>query len=389
MKKIAILGCNEPQIPLIKKAKQMGLSTVVLSQNDTKLTDGIDKFYKVDFQNYDKLTEILSLEKINGICSIVSEQAVIPIAIICKKLNLSGITPRSAHICTNKILLKRAFSLSSMLTPKYLIADIDEPVSEIDQKCQKIHYPVVLKPKNLCSSQGILFIKDTDDLIKKYTYLKKYVSSDYLIEKYIDGESFGLEVFVNDGNVIFILPVGNISLSCEMIDIPIGHYTPYHEIKKSYYDTINRLIENFIKICDIRNSFLTIDCRIKENKIYFLEVGLRCGGVLLPQLMSNYYGINVYEYIINQCLGNNNINFILNNNTSNIAAGFLVSPNYKNINSNFITNADILEAKLYKRKVIIDTYIGNFYKLGHIVLKSNDSIPAKDKLSELTQKILH
>lgn len=388
MKKIAILGCSDPQIPLINTAKKMGLRTIVLSPNTFNYSECIDEFYQVDFHNYDKMIEILLPKRIDGVCSIVSEQAVIPTAIICDRLKLSGITKKSAHICTNKILLKKAFSLSSMPTPDYIIADVNEPISVIDEKCKSIHYPVVIKPKNMCSSKGVLFIKDTNDLIDKMDYFRKFATSDFLIEKYIDGESFGLEVLVNDGKILFILPVGNISLTCEMIDIPIGHYTPFDSVSKLNISMIRNAIIKFIDICKIRNSFLTIDCKITNGGIFFLEVGLRCGGVLLPQLISHYYGFNIYECIIKQSLGNNDVHILMNN-SCDVATTFLISQKYRNIYSEFINNEDVLEMCIYRDKQrTIETYFGNYYKLGHIVLKSTNNLPAKDQLDQLVKQLL-
>ena len=389
MKKIAILGCSDPQIPLINTAKKMGLRTIVLSPNEINCSEYIDEFYQVDFHDYDKMIEILLPRKIDGVCSIVSEQAVIPTAIICDRLGLLGIAKKSAHICTNKILLKKCFSFLSIPSPDYIIADVNNPISVIDKKCKSIHYPVVIKPKNLCSSKGVLFLKDTNDLIDKFDYFRKFVKSDFLIEKYIDGESFGLEVLVNDGKIIFILPVGNISLSCEKIDIPIGHYTPFGRINKLNISMITNAIMKFIDICEIRNSFLTIDCKITDDYIYFLEVGLRCGGVLLPQLISHYYGFNVYECIIKQCLGNNDVQIMTNNNVD-IATTFLISQKYRNIYSDFINRDSIMEMCIYRDKSrTIDTYFGKYYQLGHIVLKSTGNLPAKDQLDKIVTQLLH
>ena len=304
MKKIAIIYSGENQKPLVQKVISMGYSMVVLTTSQSLTIPISCKCYNISSRGYWDVINICKSESIHGICSVASEWAVVPMAHICEALGLPGITVQLAKICTNKLSMKKLFSSIDILTPQYRVAFFADNKEDVLRKCTDIGFPVLVKPIDSCNSHGITLVKNESQLPMALHEVRKCTRKDrFLIERYIPGESFGVEVFVDRNKVRFILPVGNFNLQ-KSVDIPIGHYAPYYKLSDQDITNIERDVNQILIATGFQDGFYTIDCRYDTHgRIYFLEIGARCGGNMLPELMMEYYGFDVYRAIVSQSLG--------------------------------------------------------------------------------------
>lgn len=110
MKKIMILGAGIYQVPLIKKAKEMGLYVIVVSiKGNYPGFDLADKCYYENTRNYEEILKIAQNENVDGICTTGTDVAVKTIGYVCEKMNLCGLDIASANKATDKVLMKEAF----------------------------------------------------------------------------------------------------------------------------------------------------------------------------------------------------------------------------------------------------------------------------------------
>lgn len=108
-KKLMILGAGIYQVPLIKKAKEMGLETLVVSIKGNYPGIALaDSFYEIDTRDYEKILETAKREKISGICTSGTDVAVRAIGFVCDNLGLCGIPREAAWKVTDKLLMKEA-----------------------------------------------------------------------------------------------------------------------------------------------------------------------------------------------------------------------------------------------------------------------------------------
>lgn len=390
MNRIAIICSGYNQLPLVKAAIDMGYYVIAISAKsvDYHISNNI-KYYSIDLKNYEELYRICLNEKICSICSIGMEQAVIPIAYINGKFNFPGITKKNAHICTDKSLMKKAFQLSDVSYPQYSLCNIAEPEIDTIQKCCNIGFPVVFKPKNLCSSIGIVKIQNEEEVAQGLTYIKGFIkeSDDFIIEEYIYGESFGVEVLVSDGKIRMLLPLGNLSLSHNGIDKPIGHYYPYSFLAENPLKCLTNQIENIVKAIGIKDSFLTIDCRLKnDNNFFFLEVGARCGGVLIPELLSYYYNCDVYKLIILQSLGYSFNDFLPSDKYLGLVAGFISTPNINKKKINLIIdNPEIIQHYIFRDNINNSTNQSNY---GYFIINGETPNKAIERFNEINDWLM-
>ena len=77
---------------------------------------------------------------------------------------------------------------------------------------------------------------------------------------------------------------------------------PY-AISDDLYEDTTKQVTNAIKALGIDNCAVNVDLIEKDGNAYIIELTGRVGANCLPELTSNYYGINYYEMILATCLG--------------------------------------------------------------------------------------
>ena len=88
-----ILGAGIYQVPLIQKAKEMGLETIVVSiPGNYPGFAFADKVYKLDTRDQEAVLRAAQRERIDGICTSGTDVAVVTIGYVCEKLGLPGIS---------------------------------------------------------------------------------------------------------------------------------------------------------------------------------------------------------------------------------------------------------------------------------------------------------
>ena len=118
-KKIIILGAGIYQVPLIRKARENGLYTIVCSiPGHYPGFRSADKIYYEDTTDKAKILDIAKKESISAILTTGTDSAVRTIGHVCQKLGLTGVSEQSAIWATDKYLMKQRFSSSGVRTPK-------------------------------------------------------------------------------------------------------------------------------------------------------------------------------------------------------------------------------------------------------------------------------
>ena len=97
MKKLMIMGAGIYQVPLIKRAKEMGIYTIVVSIPGNypgfALADQICYENTVD---YERILEVAKREQIDGIVTAGTDVAVITIGKVCDELG-EGFFKQNSH----------------------------------------------------------------------------------------------------------------------------------------------------------------------------------------------------------------------------------------------------------------------------------------------------
>lgn len=300
MKKLMILGAGISQVPLIQKAKEMGLYTIVVSWKGNY--PGLllaDRAYYEDTTNVERVVEIAKLEQIDGICTTGTDVAIKSLGKVVSALNLTGICEESASNCSDKLLMKKMLLAHEIKTANY---------QEVRNKQDSIHAfrqlkpPVMFKAVDCGASKGIIRVEHEDQIDYAYSEVMKWTKQDYfIVEQFIAGQEFGAQAFIFNKQIQFVLPHGDMMFQGDT-GVPIGHYVPY-ELPDDVIKCIEETVHRSAEALQLDNCAINADFIWRDNEIYVLEIGARAGATCLPELVSTYYGFNYYEQLIRAAVG--------------------------------------------------------------------------------------
>lgn len=302
MKKIMILGAGIYQVPLIKKAKELGLYTIVCSiKGNYPGFAYADKVYYVNTTDKEKILEIARDEKIDGICTTGTDVAVITVGYVCDQMGLSGISFESAQIATNKAKMKACFWENEVPTATfYKVHSLEEAFEAFD----KLRKPVVMKIVDKSGSRGICRVDEREQVAEIFEDELKRTDLPYIvIEEFIDGHEVGVDALVQDGEIKMLLGHDKLMYQSGKTTIPVGHILPL-EMSTSVVEKLEQAARGAIAAMKLNNCAVNMDVFVTSSEeIYMIEVGGRAGATGIPEVMGIYSGYNYYEQIIKIALG--------------------------------------------------------------------------------------
>ena len=302
MKKILILGAGVYQVPLIQKAREMGLYTIVASIPGNypgfQFADKVLYEHTVDAE---AILRVAREEAVDGICTTGTDVAMITVGTVCDALGLSGVSLEGAKAATDKAIAKEKYREFGVNTAEFRYVSTKTPLAEVEAVCVELGYPVIVKAVDSSGSRGITRVNEPAGIAAAVESAQAVTrQSHYLVEKFLVGEEFGAQAFVQNGKVEFILPHGDYVFQGDT-GVPIGHFAPYdvHGLE----DEVRRQTELAIRAMGLDNCAINVDFILCDGKPYVLEIGARGGATCLVELVSIFYGFDYYEKMLRVALG--------------------------------------------------------------------------------------
>lgn len=302
MRKLLILGAGIYQVPLIKKAREMGLYTIAASCPGPYPGLALaDETWEADTTDYQKLTALAREKGIDGVCTTGTDVAVISLGAICGELGLTGVPLSCARLVTDKALMKEAFEKSGVSTPKAIRVT---SLQEASEACIRLSYPVIIKATDSSGSRGVTRADTAEELKDAYEAARQVTKKDHVLaEKFMesDGE-IGVDGFISGGRIRFLLPHGKFTHTANGVTLPEGHRFPLL-CAPSLMEDIRTQTERAVAAVGMDNCAFNADVLISGDKAWILEIGARAGATCIPELLSLYCGFDYYRQMICHALG--------------------------------------------------------------------------------------
>lgn len=389
MKKIMILGAGIYQVPLIKTAKRLGITSVVVSiPGNYPGFELADKVYYENTTDYETILKIAKEEQIDGIVTAGTDVAVITIGKVCDELGLCGLTFDAAKIAADKLLMKTSYEEHSVRTARFRKIPLNE--TDVSSHLSALTFPLIFKSVDSSGSRGIVKVNSEADFDSAIQSVKENTKSDYyIVEEFIDGEEFGAQAFVYQGKVAFILPHGDEVFKGDT-GVPVGHYAPY-ELEPSILEDAREQLTAAIHAMGLNNCAINADFILKDGKTYVLEIGGRSGATCLAELVSIYYGFDYYEKILRCALGED-VTFECDRSAVPNASRLLMSRDaagvIKSQTDHNPKNLDIFEIQFdYKVGDRVRKFHVGPDRIGHVVTKGETLKQAQETLEKAYNNI--
>jgi biotin carboxylase len=300
-RKIMILGAGIYQVPLIQKAREMGLFTIVVSYPGNYPGFACaDEICYLDTTDTGAVLRAAREKGIDGIATTGTDVAVRTLGRVCDELQLCGITAAAASVLTDKLAMKEMFAKGGV--PSTAFRGV-RSYEEAFAAAQEIGWPVMMKACDVSGSRGITMVHREEDLRAAFEASVKASRTDhYLVEKAAEGYEIGLDAFVREGIVRLCLPHRKEVCRVGGVTIPAGHSFPFpagDALSARLRDAVQKIVD----ASGADNCALNCDVMIDGKNINILEAGGRCGATGIPELIRLHTGIDYYETILRCALG--------------------------------------------------------------------------------------
>ena len=117
-KKLAVIGASYLQLPLVRKAQEMGLEVHCFAWEDGAVCkDVADYFYPIDVKKKEEILEVCQRVGINGITTIAADLPVPTINYVASRMGLISNSDEYSQTTTNKHMMHRCFLENASLRP--------------------------------------------------------------------------------------------------------------------------------------------------------------------------------------------------------------------------------------------------------------------------------
>lgn len=316
--KIMILGAGRGQVDLIQTAKRMGYETVVASiKGDYPGFKIADEICYVDISDPEKIADAAARHKVGGIATACLDTGIAALGHACEKNGLTGLSEAAAKLSGDKLLMKETFMKNGVHTARYKKVSAESDISKI---IDELRFPLIVKAIDLQGSRGINIAYDQEQLVQGYKRTMNETNKDVcIIEEYIEGYECGAQAFVFRGEVLFILPCGDITFLGDT-KIPVGHYVPLN-LDEGILSKIDHEVRTAIRALELDNCAVNVDLILKDEEVYVIELTGRIGANCLPQLTSIYYDIDIYQMIVRTAMGKEPLCYF-NNKRNSCSCGY-------------------------------------------------------------------
>lgn len=314
-KLIMIIAGTKWQIPLIKKIHETGHKVLVVNlYPDSPAFSYADYSEIVDILDKEACLKIAQKYNIDAVLSDECDIATPTIAYIAEKLDLIGISQKSASLYTNKHEMRLFGKKHGLNTPDFALCS---SIQDVKDFVSSNGLPIIIKPLDSNSSRGVFLINDESELEKRFdeTLSYSHVSKKILAEQYINGTEFTIDGAVIN-NKHYSLAISEKKHYAHNPNIAYELFFT-HKNENFDYELLRATNDKFVNLSKLENgSFTHAEYKYQNGKFYLIEIGARGGGNLISaEIVPIMTGFDNYEYLVNHALGTKipSVNF---NNTS-------------------------------------------------------------------------
>ena len=273
-KKLAIIGASYLQLPLVKKAKEMGIESICFAWEDGAVCkDLCDKFYPISTIDKEAILKACQEEKIDGITTIASDVATLTVCYVAEKMGLVGNPDKYSQTATNKYLMRQCFMVHNVPSPKFCLTD-----GQIPDVLNSFSYPVIVKPTDRSGSRGVekeLRMEDLQQAIDRACH--ESFQQKAVIEEFVQGREISVESISFEGNHYVLQITDKVTTEAPFF-VELEHHQP-SSLPENIKTRVKTIVLNALDALHIEYGASHAELKItKDGDIRVIEIGARMGG---------------------------------------------------------------------------------------------------------------
>lgn len=275
MRKVLIIGASILQLPAIRKAKELGYYVGVADYNPNAI--GIpeaDEFFNVSTIDVDGVVKVAQEFRPDGIMTLATDMPMRAVAKACEVCGLPGISFDTAVKATDKGEMIKAFEAACVEHPWYYIVPDHSFLRDV---LKGLSYPCIMKPTDNAGSRGVVLCHSREELEEEYEYsLHESRGGAVIIEEYLQGPEFSIEVMVIDGEPHILQITDKLTTGAPHF-VEMGHSQPTRQSKENS-KKIRDLACRAVKAVGINVGPAHVEMIFTKDGPKMVELGARMGG---------------------------------------------------------------------------------------------------------------
>ena len=357
-KKLAIICADSFQIPLVNKAKEMGIETHCFAwekrEQDTVCKGIADFFHPISVVEKEKVLEKCREIKINGVTSVRVDFAIPTVAFVAQNMGLPGNSYEDMLIPINKISMYQTFQKHGVSLPRFAIVN-----ENID--LTGFNYPLVVKPADNTGSYGVIKVEKKEDLQWAIEYSKGMSrKGEVIVSEFIAGSEVSIDSISWNGKHYFLAIKDKEFIKNNKDFILLAEHFP----SQLSFDIQENIKTETLKILDVINfKYGVANTQFKINEkgeLFAIEVNPRMPGDQVPAIMKLHNGFDLLKGVIDVALGQFDEPVFTNNQYSGSYYFHDETPWAGHIIENAENDPDIIEAILFEEEEKFKGYNGYF-----------------------------
>ena len=268
-KRIAVIGAGEGALPIIKAAKEMGVTTVAYGRNDSLAKNQVDIFVEENNFDIQFIADSCREMNVNGVMP-SSELSTEVAARVAHKAGLLGNDVEHGFGGKNKYFMRtKVAGLSSVRQPKF----------QLYEDGQGISFPVVVKSVDACGKRGVSIAFNEENL-KQAVQQSRENSSDgsALVEEYLKGgQEYSIECLSYGKGKHQVIQYTEKESAGPPHFVEIAHHQPAN-LSNEMKARIDKAAWDILEVLGLNCGMAHLEIKIIDYEIYFIEVGARGGG---------------------------------------------------------------------------------------------------------------
>ena len=300
MQKLGIIGASYLQLPLIRKAKAMGLETHVFAWAAGDVGEGeADHFYPISIVERERILEECRRIGIDGICSIASDLAMLTVNYVAQQMGLTSNSMAATEVSTNKSLMRQRFAQMGDPSPRSVRVTPETKLDAIN-----LAYPLIVKPVDRSGSRGVTKITRPDQLAGAVERaMAQGFEKAAVVEEFAEGIEYSVESLSWQGAHTVLAVTRKYTTGAPGF-IETGHIEPAGldaGTLKRVEAVTRHALTSLGLTCGASHTEIKID---RDGAIRLIEIGGRMGGDCIGSaLVELSTGIDFVRAVIETALG--------------------------------------------------------------------------------------
>ncbi len=299
-KKLAIIGGSYLQLPIVKKAKEMGIETHCFSWRDGAVcADVADFFYPISIIEKEEILKKCQEIGINGITTIASDTAVVTVNYVASRMGLLSNPDRYSEVTTNKYKMRQCFLDNDVPSPKFtLVEDLGH------YQITGFRFPLIVKPTDRSGSRGVEKVLDPVQLEEAVSRAQKEsFEHKAIIEEFVTGREISVESISNEGKHTILQITDKVTTGAPFF-VELEHHQP-SSLPDNIKDRVRAIVLKALDALHIQYGASHSELKITEDgDIRVIEIGARMGGDFIgSDLVRLSTGYDFLKGVIEVALG--------------------------------------------------------------------------------------